>query len=242
MNTDFRPLAGRRGLIVGSADERSSAWRCARRANALGARLVFGCMDGKLTAPVATLSPQDGMSRLAFNANKRGALEAMVETAASRLDGFDFVLHSTAWVPSVDMRGRVTDNPGEGLLQAMRASVHSFARLAGLCGPRISRGGALVTMRCEHADHAAAQHDMARPVQVAFESIVRYLAVELEPWGLRVHAISAGQRPGREDSKSRQRFAARDAVDNCVAFLVGSGIGGAHRPTPGADSCVPALR
>jgi len=257
MNTAIQPLAGRRGLIVGVADEQSIAWHCARSASALGARLVLCCMDERSTSHAARLAAQLGAPLLHFRRERKGALQAMIETAALELGGFEFVVHATGTVSRTDLRGFATDSAAEGMLQAMRVTCNAFAELARLCSPHMTQGGALVTTSFQGSDAVLPQHELNWQVQASLESIVRYLALALEPWGLRVHAVAPGPAPVRKrpnaltfDSLARRAIEGTLArrvddlrdIGNRVAFLVGPGATGSTGQTHYIDAGVHVLQ
>jgi enoyl-[acyl-carrier protein] reductase I len=193
-------LAGKRGLIVGLANEHSIAAGCARAAHAQGAQLVLSCLNDK-TVPFATpVASALGAPLLPCDVEQEGALEKLVAQAVAQLGGLDFVIHSIAWAPLEDLRGRVADSSASGFLRAMNISCHSFARLARLCEPHMGGGGSLITMSYLGAEEAVPHYGMMGPIKAALESLVRYLAAELGPQGLRVHAVSPGPIPTRAAS------------------------------------------
>ena len=120
------------------------------------------------------------------------ALQALVSHAVDSLGSLDFIIHSIAWAPLQDLHGRVIDSSSTGFARAMEVSCHSFASLAKLCAPHMNQGGALVTMSYLGADQAVPHYGLMGPVKAALESLVRYMATELGPQGVRVHAVSPG--------------------------------------------------
>jgi enoyl-[acyl-carrier protein] reductase I len=104
----------------------------------------------------------------------------------------DFVIHSIAWAPLAELRGAVIDSTGPGFARAMEISCHSFAETAKLCVPHMPAGGSFITMSYLGATAAVPHYGLMGPVKAALESMVRYLAVELGPKGIRVHAVSPG--------------------------------------------------
>lgn len=193
-------LAGKRGLILGVANEHSIAAGCAFAAHALGAKLVLSCLNDKSIPFAEPVVSALSVPLLPCDVEQEGALETLVQQAVAQLGGLDFVIHSIAWAPLADLRGRVADSSQEGFLRAMNVSCHSFSRLARLCEPHMSAGGSLITMTYLGADEAVPHYGIMGPVKAALESLVRYLAAELGPQGLRVHAVSPGPVPTRAAS------------------------------------------
>ncbi|NRR29420.1 enoyl-ACP reductase FabI [Oxalobacteraceae bacterium] len=194
-------LAGKRGLILGLANEHSIAGGCARAAHALGAQLVLSCLNERSLPYAAPVAAALDAPLLCCDVEQAGALERLVRQAVAQLGGLDFVIHSIAWAPLAELQGRVADSSSAGFLRAMQVSCHSFAELARLCEPHLRvRGGALLTMSYLGADEAVPHYGIMGPVKAALESLVRYLAAELGPQGIRVHAISPGPVPTRAAS------------------------------------------
>lgn len=193
-------LAGKRGLILGLANEHSIAAGCAQATHALGARLALSCLNDKALPYASPVAAALEAPLLTCDVEQEGALEQLVEQAVARLGGLDFVIHSIAWAPLQDLHGRVTDSSAAGFQRAMNISCHSFARLARLCEPHLAPGASLITMSYLGADEAVPHYGMMGPVKAALESLVRYLAAELGPQGVRVHAISPGPLPTRAAS------------------------------------------
>lgn len=193
-------LAGKRGLIVGLANQHSIAWGCAEQAHALGAELVLSCVNQKAAQFVEPLAASIAAPLVVCNVEQNGELEQLVQQAVAKLGQIDFVIHSIAWAPLEDLHGRVIDSSAEGFSRAMRISCHSFAELARLCEPHLSQHASLMTMSYLGADEAVENYGVMGPVKAALESMVRYLAAELGPHGKRVHAISPGPVPTRAAS------------------------------------------
>lgn len=257
VSTPINPLAGRRGLIVGVANDHSIAWGCARVLASRGAQLVLSCLNDKAHAVVAPLAEAIDAPLYACNVEHEGELERLVAQAARHLGGIDFVVHSIAFAPHDDLFGRVVDSSAEGFSRAVRVSCHSFAALARLAEPHLSPGGALVTMTYIGADEAVPHYGLMGPVKAALESMVRYLALELGPKGIRVHAVSPGPLPTRAASGLPEfdalmaraqhdaplgRLVTLDEVGGCVAFLVSPDAGGMTGQTLYVDGGVHAVR
>ena len=185
-------LAGKRGLVLGLANEHSIAWGCTDLAHRLGARLVATCLNEKAKTYVAPLTDPIGVSLYPLNIEDPDALRLVVENAAAELGGFDFVVHSIAWAPLEDLHGNVIDSSSVGFARAMEVSCHSFATLAKLVKPHMPQGGSLITMSYLGADEAVPHYGLMGPVKAALQSLVRYMAMELGPDNIRVHAVSPG--------------------------------------------------
>lgn len=251
------PLQGLRGLIVGLANEHSIAWGCARALHARGANLVLTCVNEKARLAVQPLADSIGATLLRCDVEHAGDLPAAVATAVQQLGGLDFAVHSIAWAPLADLQGRVVDSSAEGFARAVRVSCHSFAELARLAETHLRPGGTLVTMSYIGAEEAVPNYGLMGPVKAALESLVRYLAVELGPNGVRVHAVSPGPLPTRAASglphfDELMQRAAQQAplqrgitlaeVGNCVAFLVGPDATGMTGQTLYVDAGLHAVR
>lgn len=185
-------LAGKKGLILGLANEHSIAWGAARLARAQGADVVASCLNDKARKFVEPLTSPLGIELVSCNVEQPGELQALVDQAVARLGRLDFVVHSIAWAPLEDLHGQVIDSSSTGFARAMEVSCHSFATLAKLCAPHMPEGGSLVTMTYLGADEAVPHYGLMGPVKAALESLVRYMALELGPQRIRVHAVSPG--------------------------------------------------
>jgi enoyl-[acyl-carrier protein] reductase I len=194
MSTAIAPssLAGKKGLILGLANDHSIAYGCARDAVLHGADLVTSCLNEKAFRFVEPLAVSLGVPLHACDVEQPGELEALVERAAQHLGGLDFVVHSIAWAPLADLQSPVIETSGAGFGRAMDVSCHSFAELAKLCVPHMRDGGSFVTMSYLGSTEAVPHYGMMGPVKAALESLVRYMAVDLGPKGIRVHAVSPG--------------------------------------------------
>ncbi|MGS1109497.1 enoyl-ACP reductase FabI [Achromobacter anxifer] len=187
------PLAGKRGLVTGIANADSIAWGCAQAFRALGAELAVTYLNDKALRHVEPLARQvEAPLLLPLDLMREGQLEAVFDSVAAEWGQLDFVLHSIAFAPRDDLHGRVTDCSREGFLQAMDVSCWSFIRMAKLAEPLMRNGGALFCMSYYGSQMVVEHYNMMGPVKAALESATRYLAAELGPQGIRVHAISPG--------------------------------------------------
>nr|WP_315488725.1 enoyl-ACP reductase FabI [uncultured Rhodoferax sp.] len=185
-------LVGKRGLIVGLANGHSIAYGCAREARQQGASLVASCLNAKAFTHAEPLCSELGIPLFTCDVETAGDMQSLVERAAQHLGGLDFVVHSIAWAPLDDLHGAVVDSSSAGFARAMEVSCHSFAQLAQLCTPHMAQGGSFITMSYLGAAEAVPHYGLMGPVKAALESLVRYMALELGPKGIRVHAVSPG--------------------------------------------------
>ena len=188
-----QPLAGKRGLILGIANEHSIAYGCARAFRALGAELAVTYLNDKakpFVAPIATAL--EAPLFLPCDVRAPGQLEGVFDAIRQNWGKLDFALHAIAFAPKEDLHGRLIDCSLDGFLVAMAVSCHSFLRMSRLAEPLMSEGGALFTMSYYGAEKVIEHYNVMGPVKAALESAVRYLAYELGPRGIRVHAISPG--------------------------------------------------
>lgn len=186
-------LRGRRGLVVGIANEHSIAYGCAAALRGFGAELAITWLNAKAEPHVRPLAEQLGASlAMPLDVEQPGQLEAVFARLAQDWGRLDFVIHSIAFAPKEDLHGRVVDVSAEGFAQAMRVSCWSFLRMAKLTEPLMTQGGALVTMSYYGADKVVGNYNLMGPVKAALEASVRYAAAELGPQGIRVFAVSPG--------------------------------------------------
>ncbi len=189
----MKALAGKRGLVTGIANDNSIAWGCAKAFRAMGAELAITYLNDKARVHVEPLARQvDAALLLPLDLNQAGQLEAVFARIAAEWGGLDFVLHAIAYAPLADLQGRVTDCSRQGFLTAMDISCWSFIRMAHLAEPLMPAGGTLFCMSYYGSEMVVENYNMMGPVKAALESATRYLAAELGPQGIRVHAISPG--------------------------------------------------
>ena len=186
-------LHGKKGLVVGIANEDSIAWGCARAFRAAGAELAVTWLNEKARPYVEPLAEQlQAPIQMPLDVEQDGQMEAVFDALGTRWGRLDFVLHSIAFAPAADLHGRVADSSREGFARAMDISCHSFARMARLAEPLMQGGGSLLTMSYLGAEEVIDNYGLMGPVKAALESTVRYLATELGPQGIRVNAVSPG--------------------------------------------------
>jgi enoyl-[acyl-carrier protein] reductase I len=188
-----KPLSGKKGLILGIANEHSIAYGCAQAFRAFGAELAITYSGDKAKPYVEPLARELGAPIfLPCNVREPGQLEAVFQAIGQAWGGLDFALHSIAFAPKEDLHGRLADCSRDGFLLAMDVSCHSFIRMARMAEPLMQKGGALFAMSYYGAEKVVEHYNVMGPVKAALESAVRYLAYEFGPKGIRVHAISPG--------------------------------------------------
>ena len=188
-----RQLEGKKGIVLGVANRESIAYGCAAAFRFLGAEVALTYLNEKAKRFVEPIAEElEAPIFLPCNVENHGELEAVFQAAEKRWGKIDFALHSIAFAPKDDLLGRLTDSSGPGFAQAMDISCHSFVRMAKLAEPLMPDGGALFAMSYYGAEKVVPRYNLMGPVKAALECCVRYLAYELGPKGIRVHAISPG--------------------------------------------------
>jgi enoyl-[acyl-carrier protein] reductase I len=186
-------LKGKKALVTGIANDQSIAWGCAKAFRLLGADLAITYLSEKAKPQVEPLAKAlDAAILMPLDLRVDGQLEAVFEKLQRDWGTLDLLLHSIAFAPKEDLQGRVVDCSKEGFHLAMELSCWSFIRMAKLAEPLMSRGGALFTMTYYGSQMVVEHYNMMGPVKAALESATRYMAAELGPKGIRVHAISPG--------------------------------------------------
>lgn len=235
-------LKGRRGLVVGVANEHSIAFGCAAKLRGFGAELALTYLNDKAKPYVQPLAEQvEAQLLLPLDVTQPGQIEAMFDQVREQWGHIDFLIHSIAFAPKEDLHGRIMDCSREGFLQAMQVSCHSFLEMAHHAEMIMRPGGALITMSYYGADKVVNNYNVMGPVKAALESSVRYLAKELGPAGIRVYAVSPGPLKTRAASgidhfdelidmavkrTPEGRLVDIAEVGRTVAFLVGAGASG----------------
>ncbi len=188
-----KPLSGKKGIVLGIANEHSIAYGCAQAFRALGAELAITYSNEKTKTYTEPLARELAASIfLPCAVRQTGQLEAVFQAVERSWGTLDFALHAIAFAPKEDLHGRLADCSRDGFLLAMDVSCHSFIRMAHLAEPLMRNGGALFTMSYYGAEKVIEHYNVMGPVKAALESAVRYLASEFGPKGIRVHAISPG--------------------------------------------------
>jgi enoyl-[acyl-carrier protein] reductase I len=186
-------LHGKRGLVVGIANESSIAAGCARSFVAAGASLAATYLNDKALPYVRPVTDElDCALLMPCDVRIPGQLEAAFAKIGAAWGRLDFLLHAIAFAPADDLHGRAVDCSAAGFALAMDVSCHSFLRMARLAEPLMPDGGALLTVTFYGSERVVANYNLMGPVKAALESAVRYTAAELGPKQIRANAISPG--------------------------------------------------
>lgn len=187
-------LAGKRGVILGVANEKSIAWGCARACAAQGASLIFNYVGEALEKRVRKLVDEHlpGSPLFPCDVSKDDDIAAFFGNVAGTWDSIDFVIHSVAYAEREDLRGEFLQTPRANFALALDVSVYSLVAVARAAAPLFSEGGSIVTMTYYGAEKVIPHYNVMGVAKAALEASARYLASDLGPRGVRVNCISAG--------------------------------------------------
>jgi enoyl-[acyl-carrier protein] reductase I len=186
-------MKGRRGLVMGVANDRSLGWAIASACAAQGAELAFtyqGEALGKRVRPLAE-SVGSGIA-VPCDVGDDASIDAAFAQLREHWDSLDFLVHAIGWADKAYLRGRYMDTPREAFRTALDISCYSFAAVAQRAVPMMKPGGALLTLTYLGAERVMPHYNVMGVAKAALEASVRYLAADLGGLGIRVNAISAG--------------------------------------------------
>jgi enoyl-[acyl-carrier protein] reductase I len=194
MDEKIRPvLTGNKALVVGIANDQSIAYGCAKAFHSAGVDLAVTWLNDKAKPHVEPLAHELGAEvMMPLDVGQPGQLEAVFDEIGRRWGRLDILVHSIAFAPRADLQGGLLDCSAEGFAKAMDVSCHSFIRMARLAAPLMTEGGTMFAMSYYGANRVVPNYNVMGPVKAALEAACRYLAFELGPRGIRVHAISPG--------------------------------------------------
>ena len=186
-------MAGKRGLIMGVANDRSLAWGIARATAAQGAELAFSYQGEALGKRVRPLAAELG-ARLVLECDVTNAAstDALFAALAKEWGGLDFLVHAIAYSDREELKGRYVDTSAENFAVSLNVSCYSFTALCRRAEALMPDGGSLLTLTYYGAEKVMPHYNVMGVAKAALEASVRYLAVDLGPKGIRVNAISAG--------------------------------------------------
>ena len=186
-------LKGSKALVVGIANEHSIAYGCAKAFRELGADLAITYLNEKARPYVEPLAQSlDAPLILPLDVSADGELEAVFDAIRRQWGRLDILVHSIAFAPKEDLQGGLINCSAAGFAKAMDVSCHSFVRMARLAAPLMTNGGTMFAMSYHGASKVIPTYSVMGPVKAALEASCRYLAYELGPRKIRVHAISPG--------------------------------------------------
>jgi len=192
-DTPRQVLSGRKALVIGIANESSIAYGCAKAFRELGADVAITYLNEKAKRFVEPLAQELASPIfLPLDVSMPGQLEAVFDAVATQWGQLDILVHSIAFAPKEDLQGGLLQCSAEGFAKAMDVSCHSFVRMARLATPLMREGGTMFAMSYYGANKVVPTYSVMGPVKAALEACCRYLAYELGPQGIRVHAISPG--------------------------------------------------
>ena len=186
-------LEGKKVLIVGVANEYSIAYGCAKAFHELGADVAITYLNEKAKPFVEPLAKAVEAKIFApLDVSQPGQMEALFKQIKKEWGELDVVVHSIASAKKEDIKGGLLNCSADGFAMAMDISVHSFVRMAKLAAPLMKNGGTMFAMTYLGARKVVPNYNVMGPVKAALEAACRYLAYELGPKKIRVHAISPG--------------------------------------------------
>jgi enoyl-[acyl-carrier protein] reductase I len=186
-------LKGAKALVTGIANEHSIAFGCAKAFRELGAEVAVTYLNEKSRAYVEPLAKQlDAPIFMPLDVTRQEESDALFAEIGRQWGSLDIMVHSMAFAPKEDLHGGLLDCSAAGFGQAMDISCHSFIRLARASAPLMKNGGTMFTMSYYGANKVVPNYNLMGPVKAALEASARYLAYELGPKHIRVHAISPG--------------------------------------------------
>jgi enoyl-[acyl-carrier protein] reductase I len=186
-------MQGRRGVVMGVANDRSIAWGIAAACAAQGAEVAFTYQGEALEKRVRPLAESIGSSLLLpCDVAEEASIDAAFAAVAQRWERIDFLVHAIGWADKAYLRGRYLDTPRAAFLQALDISCYSFTAVCQRAVPLMPRGGSLLTLSYLGAERVVPHYNVMGIAKAALESSVQYLAADLGAQNIRVNAISAG--------------------------------------------------
>jgi enoyl-[acyl-carrier protein] reductase I len=186
-------MAGRRGLIMGVANEKSIAWAIAQACAAEGADLAFTYQGEALGRRVQPLAASLGSDiALPCDVSDESSLDAVFETLGEKWGRLDFLLHAIGFSDKNELRGRYVDTSPGNFAQTMMVSVYSFTACVQRAEKLMTAGGSCVTLTYYGAEKVMPHYNVMGVAKAGLEASVKYMAMDLGPKGIRVNALSAG--------------------------------------------------
>jgi enoyl-[acyl-carrier protein] reductase I len=204
-------MSGKRGLVMGVANDHSIAWGIARMLAREGAALAFTYQGDALGRRVKPLAESVGSTLvLPCDVEQLDTVDAVFSTLAEKWGSLDFLVHAIAFSDKNELKGRYADTSRENFIRTMMISCFSFTEVAKRAAALMPSGGAMVTLTYNGGQRAMPNYNVMGVAKAALEASVRYLAVDFGPSAIRVNAISAGPirtLAGAGIGEARQMFA-----------------------------------
>lgn len=186
-------MTGKRGVIMGVANDHSLAWGVAQALAGQGAELAFTYQGEALMKRVAPLAAELGSGFLVeCDVSKDGDVAAAFETIGSKWDNIDFVVHAIAFADKNELKGNYRDTSRDNFLNSMNISCYSFTETCREAAKYMRKGGSIITLTYYGAEKVVPHYNVMGVAKAALEASVRYLAADLGPDHIRVNAVSAG--------------------------------------------------
>ena len=186
-------MAGKRGLIMGLANDKSLAWGIAKQLHAQGAELAFSYQGDALAKRVRPLAEQVGSDFLIdCDVTDMDKLDAAFAQIEQRWGGLDFVVHAIGFSDKNELRGLYVDTSLDNFLLTMNVSAYSFVAVTKRARALMPNGGSILTLSYYGAEKVIPHYNVMGVAKAALETSVKYLAMDLGPENIRVNAISAG--------------------------------------------------
>ena len=186
-------MQGKRGLIMGLANDRSLAWGVAKALGDAGAELAFSYQGEALEKRVRPLAEQVGSSLLIdCDVSSMRALDETFAELEKQWETLDFVVHAIGYSDKNELRGKFVDTSLDNFLMTMNISVYSFIAVVQRARAMMKPGGSLLTLTYYGAEKVIPHYNVMGVAKAGLEASVKYLAMDLGPEGIRVNAISAG--------------------------------------------------
>jgi enoyl-[acyl-carrier protein] reductase I len=186
-------MRGKRGLVMGVANDHSIAWGIAKALHNHGAELAFTYQGEALAKRVKPLAESlDASLIVPCDVENPATIDAAFAAVEKYWGGLDFAVHCIAYSDKAELKGRYADTTRENFLRTMAISAFSFTEVARRAAPLMKPGGALLTLTFEGANRVMPNYNVMGVAKAALEASVRYLAADFGPQGIRVNAISAG--------------------------------------------------
>ncbi|MEM7438600.1 MAG: enoyl-ACP reductase [Pseudomonadota bacterium] len=209
-------LEGKRGLVIGVANDRSIAWGIASACAAAGAELAFTYQGENLERRVRPLAQSVGSDFIEpADVTDEASLDSVFEKLTAKWDRLDFLVHAVAYSDKEELTGRFINTSRANFLNSMDISCYSLIELARRAEPMMTEGGTLLTLTFQGSNRVMPNYNVMGVAKAALESSVRYLASDLGPQGIRVNAISPGPMKtlaGAAIGGARKTFRATEAA------------------------------